>query len=236
MCCTVCFDGVRPSLLNNSGGTTVGSGEVLSPVALNGCQVSSLGGFHPNSSLETAEGLLASQQAGALLMQTAPGTEEGCGRERKRGRGRERGRERGGTSLSWFYTHAHATADPSVGIAPDTRHATDKADKHGGMRERESGRRAKREGVGVRAQWLTDSKLMGRGGSNGLWSGRPREMREPLPVSTDSSPQSLSIFYCLNQSHTPRERGTLSLSHTHTHTRTHTPLRSREMYQQENPC
>lgn len=64
--------------------TTVGSVEVLSLVAANGCQVSLLGGFHPNSSLETAEGLLASQQAGALPMQTTPGTEGGMW-EKERG-------------------------------------------------------------------------------------------------------------------------------------------------------
>lgn len=54
-------------LLTSSGGTTVGSVEVLSLVAINSCQVSSLGGFHPNSSLETTEGLLASQQASRSL-------------------------------------------------------------------------------------------------------------------------------------------------------------------------
>lgn len=43
-------------------------------------------------------------------MQTAPGTE---------GVKKEKGRE-WGTSLYWFYTHAHATVDQSVGIAPDT--------------------------------------------------------------------------------------------------------------------
>lgn len=75
---------VRHSLLlTNSGGTTVGSVEVLSLVAVNGCQVSLLGGFHPNSSLETAEGLLASQQAGALPIQTAPGTDGGDVGERQ---------------------------------------------------------------------------------------------------------------------------------------------------------
>lgn len=61
--------------LTNRGSTTVGSVEVLSLVAVNGCQVSLLGGFLPNSSLETTGGLLASQQAGALPMQTFPETE-----------------------------------------------------------------------------------------------------------------------------------------------------------------
>lgn len=88
----------------------MGSVQVLSPVAVNGCQVSLLRGFHPNSSLETAEGLLASRKAGALPMQTAPGTEGGTW---------EKGRE-WGTALYRFYTHAHAKADQSVGIAPDT--------------------------------------------------------------------------------------------------------------------
>lgn len=46
-------------------------------MAVNGCQVSLLGGFHPNSSWETAEGLLASHQARALPMQTAGGREGG---------------------------------------------------------------------------------------------------------------------------------------------------------------
>lgn len=54
-------------LLTSNGGTTVGSVEVLSLVAINSCQVSLLGGFHPNSSLETTEGLLASQQASRSL-------------------------------------------------------------------------------------------------------------------------------------------------------------------------
>lgn len=57
----------------------MGSAQVLSPVAINGCQVSLLRGFHPNSSLETAEGLLASRKAGALPMQTAQRTEGGEG-------------------------------------------------------------------------------------------------------------------------------------------------------------
>lgn len=39
--------------------------EVLSLVTANGRQVSLLVVFHPNSSLETTEGLLASRQAGA---------------------------------------------------------------------------------------------------------------------------------------------------------------------------
>ena len=62
-------------LLTTSSITTVGSVKVPSLVAVNGCQVSLLGGFHPNSSFETAKGLLPSQQAGALPVQTAPGTE-----------------------------------------------------------------------------------------------------------------------------------------------------------------
>lgn len=40
----------------------------------------------------------------------------------------------GGWSLCWFYTHAHATTDQSAEIAPDTRHAADKADKNREMR------------------------------------------------------------------------------------------------------
>lgn len=53
----------------------VGSVEVPSLVAINGCQASLQGGFHPNRSLETAEDLPASQQAAALPMLTAPETE-----------------------------------------------------------------------------------------------------------------------------------------------------------------
>lgn len=61
-------------LLTSSGGTTVGSVEVLSLVAINSCQVSLLGGFHPNSSMETNEGLLASQQASrSLTIADSPG-------------------------------------------------------------------------------------------------------------------------------------------------------------------
>lgn len=95
-------------LLTRSGGTTVGSVEVLSLVAINSCQVSLLGGFHPNSSLETTEGLLASQQASRSLT-TADSPGDG-------------GRDTGGvkTSLYWFYTHAHATVDQSAATAPDT--------------------------------------------------------------------------------------------------------------------
>lgn len=63
----------------------MGSVQVLSLVAVNGCQVSLLRGFHPNSSLETAEGLLASRKAGALLMQTAPGTEAGMWEKEREG-------------------------------------------------------------------------------------------------------------------------------------------------------
>lgn len=61
-----------------------------------------------------------------------------------------------GTSLCWFYTHAHATTDQSAEIAPDTWHAANKADKHRGMRGSARRKRpAKREGVDVRAQWMT---------------------------------------------------------------------------------
>ena len=51
-----------------------------------------------------------SRQAGALTVQIATRTEGGKW---------EKGRQHG-TSLYWFYTHAHATVDLSVGIAPDT--------------------------------------------------------------------------------------------------------------------
>lgn len=56
-------------------------------------------------------------------------------------------------SLCWFSSLAHATTDQSATIAPDTRHAASGADKHVGMR-------AERR--------MTDNRLMGKGGCNGL--------------------------------------------------------------------
>lgn len=131
-------------LLTSSGGTTVGSVEVLSLVSINSCQVSLLGGFHPNSSLETTEGLLASQQASrSLTIADSPG---------------DGGRDAGGgvkTSLYWFYTNAHATVDQSAAIAPDTWHAANKADKHGRMRETASESR-RRRGTKREREWMLE--------------------------------------------------------------------------------
>lgn len=73
-------------------------------------------------------------------MKTGPET-EGVMRERA-----------GGRSLCWFYAHAHATTDQSAEIAPDTRHAADKADKNRGMRGVCEAAEAGREGVEVGAQ------------------------------------------------------------------------------------
>lgn len=56
-------------------------------------------------------------------------------------------------SLCWFYTLTHATTDQSAQIAPDTRHAAGGADKRAEMR-------AERR--------MTDNRLMGKGGCNGL--------------------------------------------------------------------
>lgn len=196
-------------IATNSSATTVGSVQVLSPVVINGCQVSLLRGFHLNSSLETAEGLVASRKAGALPMQTAP-------RERW-----EKGRE-WGTALYWFYTHAHATADQSVGIAPDTWHV---ANKQTSMEGWEWAREWdwQREREDARVQWMMDNRLMGRSRCNGVWSGRPQEtVRETIWLSTHHSFLSNVLSLCLSFTLSVGQLFRLTYSHANT-------VRSREI-------
>lgn len=120
-----------------------------------------------------------------------------------------------GTSLCWFYTHAHATTDQSAEIAPDTWHAANKADKHRGMR---GSARRKRPESGC---WSSvNDKLMGRGGCNGVWSGRPRETaRETICLSAQHWLSPLTPpFYRLSQ----------SVIQTHRHSYKHTRERERD--------
>lgn len=92
----------------------------------------------------------------------------------------------GGRSLLQVW-RPHTCHEPSAEIAPDTQHAADKADKSGEMRGEMWGWQrlaGKWEGQEAGAQWVTDSRLMGRGGGNGVWSGSPREtVKETICLS-----------------------------------------------------